>query len=137
MAGDLSEFTTPQALWRHMEGREYASLEHGVQLPLLQIAIAFDLDDCEKQLVWHALAPELDGRFTRIYGYLNDDLTRGRPTLTTLAQLVEGYDAWSLRGKLAGPKPFARHHLISVPDRPHGCPRPSKPSPRRPSSFAS
>ena len=122
VAGDLSEFTTPQALWRHMEGREYASLEHGVQLPLLQIAIAFDLDDCEKQLVWHALGPELDGRFTRIYGYLNDDLTRGRPTLTTLAQLVEGYDAWSLRGKLAGPKPFARHHLISVQDRPHGLP---------------
>ena len=122
VAGDLSEFTTPQALWRHIEGREYASLEHGVQLPLLQIAIAFDLDDCEKQLVWHALGPELDGRFTRIYGYLNDDLTRGRPTLTTLAQLVEGHDAWSLRGKLAGPKPFARHHLISVQDRPHGLP---------------
>jgi len=123
VAGDLSEFSEPEPLWHHMRRREYASLEHGVRLPLLQIATAFDLDDgCEKQLVWHALGPELDGRFTRIYGYLNDDLTRGRPTLTTLAQLVPGYDAWSLRGKLSGPRPFARHRLISVQDRPHGLP---------------
>ena len=122
VAGSPFDPPKPEEFWQEMRAREYAGLGHPVRLPLLQIATAFGLDDCEKQLVWHALGPELDGRFTRIYGYLNDDLTRGRPTLTTLAQLVEGHDAWSLRGKLAGPRPFARHRLISVQDRPHGLP---------------
>src|SRR5262249_23582115 len=110
--------------WYRMQEREQASLHQGIELPLLQIVKAFALDELEKQLLWHVLGPELDGRFARVYGYLNDDLTRRRPTLTRLAQLLDtGLDAWSLRQMLAGPRPFARHRLISVHvDHPHGTP---------------
>jgi hypothetical protein len=124
VAGELAGCTKPEDFWRHMHECEHASLDHGVELPLLRIADAFALDDVERQLLWHVLGPELDGRFARIYGYLNDDLTRGRPTLTRLAQLVDpALDAWRLREMLAGQRPFARHRLISIQiDRPHGTP---------------
>ncbi|MEY9418081.1 hypothetical protein ABIF69_004523 [Bradyrhizobium japonicum] len=137
VAGELADCAKPEVFWCHMQERERASLDNGVELPLRRIAEAFKLKEVEEKLLWHALGPELDGRFARIYGYLNDDLTRGRPTLTRLARLLEAEaqpvepkqpaepkpDAWGLREMLAGPRPFARHHLISVHmDRPHGMP---------------
>ena len=124
VAGKLADHTKPEVFWRQMQEREQASLNQGTELPLLRIADAFALDEVEKQLLWHVLGPELDGRFARIYGYLNDDLTRGRPTLTKLAQLVDTeLDAWRLRETLAGQRPFARHRLISIQtERPHGTP---------------
>jgi hypothetical protein len=117
LLGEASPEMSPASLWDHIERRERASRERGLVWPLLRIADAFRLDDdkVEKQLVWHVLGPELDGRFARAHGYLNDDLTRRRPTLTRLAQLVDArMDAWSLRQMLAGARPLARHHLISV-----------------------
>jgi ATPase family associated with various cellular activities (AAA) len=113
-------------LWNHIEQSKATARADGVTLPMLRIAEAFgfDEDGREERLLWHALAPELDGGLACIHGYLNNDLTRRRPTLTRLAQLIDPpLDAWSLREFLAGSRPFARHRLISVPaDHPHGIP---------------
>lgn len=114
---DTGAETSPEILWDQIERRERAHREDATALPLLRLADAFRLDEdkIEKQLIWHTLAPEIDGRFARAHGYLNDDLARRRPTLSRLAQLVDpGADAWSLRQRLAGPRPLARHRLISV-----------------------
>lgn len=123
---DIGGETSPEILWDQVERRERAQREDATALPLLRLADAFRLgeDKIEKQLIWHTLAPELDGGFARVYGYLNDDLTRRRPTLSRLAQLVDpGADAWSLRRRLAGSRPLARHRLISVhAEHSHGTP---------------
>lgn len=123
---DIGAETSPEILWDQIERRERAHREDATALPLLRLANAFRLgeDKIEKQLIWHTLAPELDGGFARVHGYLNDDLTRRRPTLSRLAQLVDpGADAWSLRQRLAGSRPLARHRLISVhAEHSHGTP---------------
>lgn len=98
-----------------MREREAAGRAFGRHPPLLYIADIFELDSLETFLLWHCLAPELDGRYARIYGVLNDDMTRRRPTLSRLAELLGDPGlAWKLRRHLAGPRPFARHRLISI-----------------------
>jgi hypothetical protein len=88
----------------------------------MSIAEAFELDRREIRLLWHALAAELDGRYTRVHGVLNDDLTRRRPTLTRLAQLEDRPSlAWPARQWLDGNRLFALHRLIHIEIEPtHG-----------------
>jgi AAA+ superfamily predicted ATPase len=47
-----------------------------------------DLDDNDVAIVLLALAPELDLRYERIYAYLQDDMTRKRPTFDMVASLL-------------------------------------------------
>ena len=46
-----------------------------------------------------ALAPDLDRRFERLYGYLNDDVTRRRATIGLSLELC-GASAWSAAAQL-------------------------------------
>jgi ATPase family associated with various cellular activities (AAA) len=48
----------------------------GVRVRLRALARTFGLDELETELLVVALAPDLDSRFERLYGYLNDDVTR-------------------------------------------------------------
>ena len=50
----------------------------GARLRLRQLAERFELDDLDVELLLTALAPDVDDRFERYYGYLNDDVTRRR-----------------------------------------------------------
>lgn len=73
--------------------------EHGPGLPALApggpppgspldvLATRFGLDPLDVDLLLVALAPDLDARFERLYGYLNDDLTRRRPTVGLALEL--------------------------------------------------
>lgn len=49
--------------------------------PFGRLAAAFGLSALECDLLVLALAPELDRRYERLYSYLQDDVTRRRPTL--------------------------------------------------------
>ena len=51
---------------------------------------AFNLKEIETKIIMLVLAPELDDRYARIYGYINDDLTQKRPSASTIKQLVFG-----------------------------------------------
>jgi hypothetical protein len=50
----------------------------GADLRLRRIARSFGLDPYDVQLLLIALAPDLDPRFERLYGYLHDDVSRRR-----------------------------------------------------------
>ena len=50
----------------------------GADLRLRRIASAFGLDAFDVELLLIALAPDLDPRFERLYGYLHDDVSRRR-----------------------------------------------------------
>jgi len=50
----------------------------GEELRLRRLARGFDLDALDVELLLVALAPDLDARFERLYGYLHDDVTRRR-----------------------------------------------------------
>ena len=55
-----------------------------------QLAQAFGLDTLEQEILLITLAPEIDIRYERLYGYLHDDTTRRRPSIDLVARLLAG-----------------------------------------------
>ncbi|MFJ2606595.1 MULTISPECIES: AAA family ATPase [unclassified Streptomyces] len=84
------------------------------------LAARFDLSDLDLDLLLVALAPDLDARFERLYGYLNDDLTRRRPTVGLALELCGLTGAASARFRLAPGAPLIAGGLLEVtePERP-------------------
>jgi len=77
--------------------------EKGSDCAWLRPAIAaaapgYELDDFDANLVLIALAPEIDLRYERVYAFLQDDVTRRRPT----AELALSLLAPTYQGRLAG-----------------------------------
>jgi len=93
-----------------LAGRGLASAD----LPLTRLCAAFELDEVERRMLYFALAPELDGRFAQIFGFLADDLSQRRPNASVLAELIDGSGApWCILGRLSGDRPFARFGLVA------------------------
>jgi hypothetical protein len=78
----------------------------------------FDLDRVAADLLLVALAPELDRKYERIYGYLQDDVTRRRPTvdfaLGVLASAHDDPDPLRARALLGPESPLVRGRLVSL-----------------------
>lgn len=55
---------------------------------LLHLQKAFGLSDLERDVLLLTLAPALDLRYERLYGYLLDDATRKRPSVNLLLDLL-------------------------------------------------
>ncbi|MGW1508157.1 AAA family ATPase [Streptomyces sp. NPDC002394] len=80
----------------------------------------FGLSSLDLDLLLVAMAPDLDARFERLYGYLNDDLTRRRPTVGLALELCGLGGASPARFRLAPGAPLIAHGLVEVtePERP-------------------
>jgi hypothetical protein len=59
----------------------------GALLRLRQLALVFDLDEAEQDLLLTALAPDLEPRFERLFGYLQDDVSRRRASVGLALEL--------------------------------------------------
>lgn len=57
-------------------------------LRLRSLASAFALSDVERDLLLLCLLPEIDSRYRRIFGYLQDDASRTKPPVELLLQMV-------------------------------------------------
>jgi hypothetical protein len=57
-------------------------------LRLAQLTTLFGLQAIERDLLLAGLLPELDGRYRRVYGYLDDDVSRRRPSVELLLQIA-------------------------------------------------
>ncbi|MFW6720219.1 ATP-binding protein [Streptomyces sp. MAR4 CNY-716] len=84
------------------------------------LAGRFGLSPLDLDLLLVAVAPDLDARFERLYGYLNDDLTRRRPTVGLTLELCGLAGAASARFRLAQGAPLVAGGLVAVtePERP-------------------
>ncbi|WP_189864277.1 AAA family ATPase [Streptomyces poonensis] len=84
------------------------------------LAVRFGLSSLDLDLLLIAVAPDLDARFERLYGYLNDDLTRRRPTVGLALELCGLAGASSARFRLAPGAPLVAGGLVEVtePERP-------------------
>lgn len=93
----------------------------GPDARLLRLARDVGLTSLDVDLLVIAALPDLDVRFERFYGYLNDDVTRRRVSVGLALQLA-GAPVLSaaVRGRLEASRPLLRHGLIVVedPDRP-------------------
>lgn len=64
-----------------IQKRVYESQRAGVFLRLPHLCTVFGLSPFETDLLLIALAPELDLRYQKLYAYLQDDVTRKRPSV--------------------------------------------------------
>jgi hypothetical protein len=85
------------------------------------LARAAHLTPLDEELLLVALAPDVDGRFEQFYGYLNDDVTRRRATVSLALRLCGVAEASAAgRARLDAAAPLIRCCLVTVdqPDRP-------------------
>jgi hypothetical protein len=76
----------------------------------------FDLSPFEMDVVLVALAPDVDLRYERLYGYLHDDVSKRRPTVDlALNLLCESVEAkLDRRRHFSSEAPLVRHRLIHL-----------------------
>jgi len=112
-----------------------AARQEGQVLRLERLATVFHLDRFDLDALLICLAPALDLRYERLYAYLQDDVTRKRPTVSLVLDLVAGSRSEAEWGghdpeerlplllRFAGDAPLFKYHLLervsdSTPDPP-------------------
>jgi hypothetical protein len=88
---------------------------------LATLAAAFGLSAFDVDVVIVSLGPELDLRYERIYSYLQDDVTRRRPTVSLALDLLctSAHDKLENRVRFAASAPLLQHRLLEWVDEPH------------------
>lgn len=76
------------ALAAAIEARKARSLDGGVELRLDRLQTLFTLQRFDIDVLLVCMAAELDQRYEKLYAYLQDDVTRKRPTVDLLLNLL-------------------------------------------------
>jgi AAA+ superfamily predicted ATPase len=81
-----------------------------------RLADVLDLDSFDLDVVVIALAPELDLRYERLYAYLQDDVTRRRPTVDLALHLLcaSAEERVASRARFAPHAPLMRHAVVEL-----------------------
>lgn len=83
---------------------------------IAELAERFGLTGPDVDLLLVALAPDVDARFERLYGYLNDDLTRRRATIGLALELCGLPGAGPGRFRFTPSAPLVASGLVEVLD---------------------
>ena len=84
-----------------IERRRSISLNEGIDLSLPRLAQLFNLTRFEEQSLLICLAIELDRKYEKLYGYLQDDVTRKSPGVDLVLSLVCHTTEEALEARLA------------------------------------
>ena len=84
--------------------------------PIGRVAAEFGLGELDVAALVVALAPELDPKYSVLYAYLNDDVTRRRPTIDLLVRLT----GQSIDGVQPSSTVFAERLLLAERDASRG-----------------
>jgi hypothetical protein len=93
----------------------------GQPVRLRELAGRFGLDAIDVELLLVALAPDLDPRFERLYGYLNDDVSRRRASIGLALELcLVPAPSAAAHQRLGRASPLVAGGLVQVedPERP-------------------
>ena len=92
----------------------------GPELRLARLATLFGLTRFDLDVVLACLAPELDRRYERLYGYLHDDVTRRRPSVDLVLALFLPDVAVRVaaRARFDPDAPLLRFRLVELGDEP-------------------
>jgi hypothetical protein len=93
-----------------------AAIDAGVELPLVRLREAFGLTEPEARVIVIALGPEIEPRYETLFAYLQDDVTRKRPSVNLVLDLLSASLREKIRARrlLAQSAPLRAHHLIRV-----------------------
>lgn len=108
------------AEWRAIEEEALAVQRAGATLPLIEVAQIFGLGPIERATLLLALAPEIDLRFERLYAYIQDDVTRKRPSVDLALRLFAGdpRDRLAARAAFLPEAPLLANRMIQLLDDP-------------------
>ncbi|MCH8988027.1 MAG: ATP-binding protein [Chloroflexi bacterium] len=95
---------------------ESASLADGLSMQLPLVTERLALNPFERQVVLLTLAAEIDRRYGRLFGYLNDDVTRRSPTVDLALQMFcEDSGQWEeARRSFAPDAALQRYRVIHL-----------------------
>jgi len=98
-----------------IEAAADAAEKEGADLRLRRLARNFRLDEIDIELLLIAMAPDVDARFERLYGYLQDDVSRRRASVGLGLELcgLPSSGAYA-RSRLAAGAPLVDEYLVLV-----------------------
>ncbi|HEX6904108.1 MAG TPA: ATP-binding protein [Thermoanaerobaculia bacterium] len=96
--------------------RREESLRRGIVLRLPQLAGSFGLSSFEVDTLLIALAPEIDPRYEKLFAYLQDDVTRKRPSVDLVLNLLcpNFEEKLAARSRFGAGSPLVRHRLLHL-----------------------
>jgi hypothetical protein len=108
------------ALSAEIAQRSAVSRRQGVPLRIVELADLFGLPAFDVDVVLTCLAPELDGRYERLYAYLHDDVTRRRPSVGLVLNLLcpDLAAAVAARARLGPAGALVRNQLVELGEEP-------------------
>ena len=97
-----------------------AALERGVFLGLPSLVTRFELSPLERQAVVVCLAPELDRKYDTLYAYLQEDITRKKPSADLVLDLacMSERERWQARPVLSDQGALFRTEILETMDDP-------------------
>jgi SpoVK/Ycf46/Vps4 family AAA+-type ATPase len=101
--------------------REAASQHGSTRLPLLVLRERCALSPMDEQCLVIAAAPDIDIRYEKVYAFLQDDVTRKRPTVGLMLDLLCGSaeEAIAARRCFDARAPLFRFHLCESAEAAH------------------
>ena len=93
-----------------------AALEQGVHLALPRLARLFELTPFDIDALLVCIAPEFDLKYEKLYAYLQNDVTRKRPSVDLILHLFchSLQEKVHARARLLADASLMRHRLIAV-----------------------
>lgn len=113
---DTAQLASRRSTVERLLNRDSSANDSSLTTRFVCAANAFALNGLDRLILALALSPEIDGRFALVYGYLNDDYTRRRPSASHVAQVLlpdEPLAATVLR-RLNGVTQLAAMRLVAV-----------------------
>jgi hypothetical protein len=101
-------------LEQRIEARSAATEAVGMHLPLRDLARIFGLSRIECDVLLAALAPELDRKYERVYGYMHDDMSRKLPSIGLLMALSRAKDLTQRASVFDRQTPLLRYQLLHL-----------------------
>lgn len=109
-----------EILQNEINTRVNTTIERRVFLALPKLACLFGLSPFELQTVIICLAPELHRKYDKLYAYLQDDITRKKPSVDLVLDLLceTEVDRWRARTIFSGHASLFRAGILHMTDDP-------------------
>ena len=109
-----------------IENKKAQSITSGVKLRLCELEKTFQLNTFDKDTILICLAPEIDLRYERMFAYLHDDVTKKRPSVDLVLNLLTGslMQKVECRQRFLPDSPLLANQLISLFEDPSNQPPP-------------
>lgn len=106
-----------RAAREELDRRAEAAEASGADLRLRRLARGAELSEIDVDVLLICLLPDLNSRFERLYGYLNDDVTRRRATVGLVLELLDlSPTVAAHRARLTAGSPLIDSGLVLVED---------------------